>query len=61
MEYGASGSADAAPLGRKILDAWLAPPPGTVLPSATVMPTRAAAPPVGQAPATTQPPSGATR
>lgn len=30
MEYGASGSLDAAPLGRQILDAWLAPPPGTV-------------------------------
>lgn len=59
MEYGASGSADAAPLGRKILDAWLAPPPGTVPPAA--MPIRAAAPPAAPTPANPQPTSGATR
>jgi penicillin-binding protein 2 len=28
MEFGASGSHDAAPLARQILDAWLAPKPG---------------------------------
>ncbi|MBL8297857.1 MAG: penicillin-binding protein 2 [Rhodanobacteraceae bacterium] len=38
MEYGASGSLDAAPLGRKILDAWLAPPPSAVpVPGAAVL------------------------
>lgn len=44
MEYGASGSHDAAPLGRKILDAWLAPPPGSVpaAPAALVPRTPAA-------------------
>jgi penicillin-binding protein 2 len=43
MEYGASGSHDAAPLGRKILDTWLAPPPGTVPVAPAVLRVPAAA------------------
>ncbi|MCQ4165740.1 penicillin-binding protein 2, partial [Tahibacter harae] len=44
MEYGASGSADAAPLGRKILDAWLAPPPSATQPAARPVVAPAALP-----------------
>lgn len=49
MEYGASGSLDAAPLGRKILDAWLAPPPGTVPVAPAVLRSPPAAAPANAA------------
>jgi len=54
MEFGASGSHDAAPLARRILDAWLAPPPGAQPAPATKTPF------VAPAPATTAPTTTAT-